>query len=322
MSSSSKGQVLGVWWTKKVVLNHNPAPAEAPAEVSASDLARRLRLCMLKLKGSFMTPDGSGVDYKSLKASEVFADYVKMTAALRNTNLSDLDQASRKGFLINIYNCLCIHALAEGLLGSFPGGSLSRLKLYASSSYNIGGQVYSLNDIENGVLRGNKPSAAPWAKVPFASSKDAKGKGEDDPRLGVVLDTCDPRIHFALNCGANSCPPIGVYDVDNPEKLDSQLHLASKGFLSSAANVQLDAATGIAKLSMLFKWYKSDFGATDMDIVRFVGANGDEKTKARVDAFLAAVAGDGDGDGKGGVAPTLTVQWIEYDWGLNSSSKK
>jgi hypothetical protein len=273
---------------------------------------------MLKLKGSFMTPDGSGVDYEGLKASEVFADYVKMTAALRYTSLSDLDQASRKGFLINIYNCLCIHALAEGLLGSFPGGSLSRLKLYASSSYNIGGHVYSLNDIENGVLRGNKPSAAPWAKVPFTSSRDSQSKGEDDPRLGVVLDTCDPRIHFALNCGANSCPPIGVYDVDNPDNLDSQLQLASKGFLSSAANVQLDAATGIAKLTMLFKWYKSDFGATDMDILEFIKVNGDEKTKSRVDVFLAAVAGDG----KEGVAPTLTLQWMEYDWGLNSSSKK
>ena len=42
----------------------------------------------------------------------------------------------------------------------------------------------------------------------------ASGKPEfdhDDPRLKVALKVLDPRIHFALNCGAKSCPPIRVY---------------------------------------------------------------------------------------------------------------
>ena len=34
---------------------------------------------------------------------------------------------------------------------------------------------------------------------------------DKDPRSKVALSELDPRIHFALNCGARSCPPIRVY---------------------------------------------------------------------------------------------------------------
>jgi hypothetical protein len=27
----------------------------------------------------------------------------------------------------------------------------------------------------------------------------------------------DPRMHFALNCGARGCPPIQIYDSENVE---------------------------------------------------------------------------------------------------------
>lgn len=35
--------------------------------------------------------------------------------------------------------------------------------------------------------------------------------GSDDPRLKVALETAEPLIHFALVCGAKSCPPIKTY---------------------------------------------------------------------------------------------------------------
>ena len=35
-----------------------------------------------------------------------------------------------------------------------------------------------------------------------------------DPRLKVALETPEPLIHFALVCGAKSCPPIKTYSVD------------------------------------------------------------------------------------------------------------
>ena len=61
----------------------------------------------------------------------------------------------------------------------------------------IGGQTFSLNALEHGVLRGNVPGPYTWS-APFRSG---------DPRAGAVLPL-DVRIHFALNCGATSCPAV------------------------------------------------------------------------------------------------------------------
>ena len=49
----------------------------------------------------------------------------------------------------------------------------------------------------------------------------------DDERSGLTIDL-DPRIRFALNCGATSCPPIRVYASPN---LNSQLDRATTSFL-------------------------------------------------------------------------------------------
>ena len=59
-------------------------------------------------------------------------------------------------------------------------------------AYNIGGLVYNLDEIEHGVLRRNKGH-------PNAGKQEFP---DDDPRAKVSLTSLDPRIHFALNCGA------------------------------------------------------------------------------------------------------------------------
>ena len=51
----------------------------------------------------------------------------------------------------------------------------------------------------------------------FASGHPSAGKPEfelTDPRSEVSLTEVDPRVHFALNCGALSCPPIRIYTED------------------------------------------------------------------------------------------------------------
>ena len=73
------------------------------------------------------------------------------------------------------------------------------------------------------------------------------------------------RIHFALNCGARSCPPIRVYDA---AKLDRQLDTAAKSFVSQEAEV---AEGGVAKVSKIFMWYKGDFGEDDEEFKTTVG---------------------------------------------------
>jgi hypothetical protein len=54
-------------------------------------------------------------------------------------------------------------------------------------------------------------------------------QAKNDPRKQFMVTEVDPRIHFTLNCGAESCPPIGVYHGD---KLESELKRATNGFLN------------------------------------------------------------------------------------------
>ena len=59
---------------------------------------------------------------------------------------------------------------------------------------------FSLSDLEHGLLRGNKRPPGRLSKL----------WGKDDPRfpLAKALTPMDPRIHFALVCGARGCPPV------------------------------------------------------------------------------------------------------------------
>ncbi|MGI8581046.1 MAG: DUF547 domain-containing protein, partial [Chitinophagaceae bacterium] len=68
-------------------------------------------------------------------------------------------------------------------------------------------------------------------------------------------DKLDYRIHFALNCGAKSCPPIAFY---TPETLDTQLELATNAYLASEADY--DSTNNIIKLPKLMSWFRADFG--------------------------------------------------------------
>jgi hypothetical protein len=67
------------------------------------------------------------------------------------------------------------------------------------------------------MLRGNRVS--PGSLLRKISS--------NDKRKIYIISKCDPRIHFALNCGAKSCPPIKFY---NGKKLENELDKAAKGF--------------------------------------------------------------------------------------------
>ena len=144
--------------------------------------------------------------------------------------------------------------------------------------------MYSLNEIENGLLRGNRLSAVPFTRLPFSS--------ESDTRRQLMLK-CDPRIHFALNCGAVSCPPIAVYSAD---ELNEQLETATQGFLEG--NTAVNDST--ISVSMLFKWYQEDFGGSDSAVITWIEAN----SPTKLSKAIASVA-----------KPTLS--YPTYNWSLN-----
>jgi len=83
----------------------------------------------------------------------------------------------------------------------------------------------------------------------------------------------DPRIHFALNCGAESCPAIRAYE---PDRIDDQLDMTTRSYLD--ATVAYDADAGVARLPRLFLWYRGDFdgGAGIRAFLRAHGALPDD----------------------------------------------
>jgi hypothetical protein len=108
----------------------------------------------------------------------------------------------------------------------------------------------------------------------------------------------DPRIHFALVCGARSCPPIGFYE---SERIGFQLQLAAESFINGP-NVRIAPPDETIFLSMIFKWYKSDFGGT---------------RKSLLDTLLEYLD---EGDNRSFVEENksrIRIKYQPYDWSLN-----
>ena len=110
----------------------------------------------------------------------------------------------------------------------------------------VAGKIFSLDKIEHGILRRSKIK---WSLGYF--SKLFPKKTEKNLRV----DKLDYRIHFALNCGAKSCPPIAFY---NPENINTQLDAAATAYLTAEA--EYDAATNVLKLPAILSWFRRDFG--------------------------------------------------------------
>jgi hypothetical protein len=313
-----KGQVIGPLRIKKVILNDNDGSRSYPDEDMRIDgvaLAKTLRKKLLEIKSEFMQDDGRAVEYKKAKSSDVFRDYLELSKSLKYIPLGSMEGHERKAFFINIYNCLIVHAIISGMIDE-DSGTFARLKMYASASYNICGLIFSLNDIENGILRGNRRSAVPFTSLPFTDPFD--------PRIKYSVD-CDPRIHFALNCGALGCPPIAAYSADE-RVLDAELTRATEGFLEQS--VDLDAKTRTVTISMLFSWYKEDFGGSDAAIFDWVSKNASLKLENRISKFkedlrdnsellqwFATIPKIGDWDDL-----KVKIRFSPYDWTLNSAS--
>ena len=171
---------------------------------SAVEVGEELRKLVLSMFNQFLSPDGRFVDYKGMSKSKEFEVYEKLSAELQRVDLSQLSRNEKVAFFINIYNAMVIHATIKK---GPPTWLWTRYKFFYQTFYIISGDVYNLQDIENGILRGNKKGVG-MLSPPFSSG---------DKRKSVALETCEPLIHFALNCGAKSCPPIKTFSPNGLE---------------------------------------------------------------------------------------------------------
>ena len=154
------------------------------------------------------------------------------------------DDNQKKAFWINIYNAFNIFLLKPNpeIINTQHG----RVAHFSSKRITIACQPCTLNFIEHGLLRISKIRwGRGYLKKPYISPFEKTFR----------LSKADSRIHFALNCGAISCPPVRIYD---PEKIENQLELAAVSFLDS--KIAYYADENIVKVSQIFNWYAGDFG--------------------------------------------------------------
>ncbi|XP_020314470.1 uncharacterized protein zgc:152951 isoform X4 [Oncorhynchus kisutch] len=256
----------------------------------AAELSAILRNMILKLFSEYLSSDGKCVDYKAMSLSPVFERYCELAVQLQRVELLSLTREEKLAFFINTYNALVIHGNVR--MGA-PTNTWQRYKFFNYVSYLIGGEVFTLQDIENGVLRGNRKGVAQLLK-PFSKT---------DPRLQVALPDAEPLIHFALNCGAMGCPPIKTY---TPQDIDSQLRTAAESFLENDDGCVVDSEKGEVRLSQIFKWYKADFGGTDEKLLNWILEHmGDSPKRSSLQSVLSS--------GK------IKVSYMPYDWSTNSS---
>ncbi|MSO41432.1 MAG: DUF547 domain-containing protein [Solirubrobacterales bacterium] len=79
---------------------------------------------------------------------------------------------------------------------------------FRTAGYTIGDEDHPLDVIEHGLLRDNRR--------PRYSARRTLASG--DRRLEGAPKGLDPRVHFAVNCGARSCPPVRPYSAASVDR--------------------------------------------------------------------------------------------------------
>ncbi len=177
------------------------------------------------------------------KSGDSTQSFEERMAALSMESLRTglVNDREKKAFWINTYN-----GFTQVLLKKNPEAYKDRKTFFTSNQILIAGEKFSLDDIEHGILRRNKVK---WSLGYF--SKIFPPKKEKH----LSVQKLDYRLHFALNCGAKSCPPIAFY---NPEDIDRQLELATAAYLNGEAIYNEKENT--LGLPAIMGWFRRDFG--------------------------------------------------------------
>ena len=212
------------------------------------------------LLGKYIT-DG-GVNYKGLKSDEARLDqYLKV---LENTDSRKLEQADLFAFYINAYNAWTIKLI----LSAYPEiESIKDLGTFLKTPWKkkicrLDGNVVSLDYVEHKILR---------------------------PRFK------DPRVHFAINCAAFSCPPLR-FEPYQGNRLNEQLNHSTRMFINNPDNNYIREDT--LYVSKIFKWFKDDF---NNDIIGFFLKYADGNFKKALETQKSM----------------LKIKYLRYDWSLN-----
>ncbi len=223
-----------------------------PADAAGEDAYARLLKAHVR-PGTVSGIKVALVDYRAVKADPAYAQALSALAESRPDALAS--DAERIAFWVNAYNLAAIKAV----LDQYPtksirdGGSLLS-PIWKKKVATVARTVYSLDDIEHGILR--------------------KAFRE-------------PRVHFAIVCASLSCPDLRAEPFD-AARLDAQLDQQSAAFLSNATKgLKLSADGKTARATSIFKWFAGDFAASG-GVAAFIRAKSSPEVAARLGALTDA----------------------------------
>ena len=155
----------------------------------------------------------------------------KTDLATLNAYLADLaanapnntwSRNEKMAYWINAYNAFTVKLIVQ----NYPTSSITKLhggKPWDHKWIQLGNKTYTLNNIENDILR-------PVYK--------------------------DARIHFAVNCAAKSCPPL-LNQAWTASNLNNNFEKQAKAFINNPKFNKI--STDTVEISKIFEWYAVDF---------------------------------------------------------------
>ncbi len=206
--------------------------------------------------------DRGEVDFAALEKDRVDLD--RYVAFVANTPVELFTNANdRLAHYINSYNALSMYNVIDsGIPHSHAG--LNKLKFFVLKKFSIGGKPMSLYAYENDIIR----------------------------KLN------EPRVHFALNCSAVSCPQL-PREVFKGDGLDRQLETESLKFFARPENLKIDHASWRAFTNEFLKFYSEDFAPSYAPtLIDYINRYAPEKIPAN-----------------------YQLQFFEYDWTIANSRR-
>lgn len=191
------------------------------------------------------------------------------------------NKEERLAFWLNAYNMLTLQAASKAWRNdsSFRVDN-NDFAFFQQEVHRVAKRTFSLNQIENGVLRGDRlhPSTFYLTDEEFAPIQEL----HDEIWEGNAID---PRIHFVLNCASSSCPVLTIAPLQGTD-LDETLETATQAFLSDE-----EKGAGPEGMSQIFDFYALDFDAS-----------------GGIEAFISKYRDLDEID---------TGRFLPYDWSLN-----
>ncbi|MFT6961831.1 MAG: hypothetical protein ACJAWV_001553 [Flammeovirgaceae bacterium] len=188
----------------------------------------------LKLVQSLLLKVRKKESYKELQQTLLLYPSENLLLALDSQN-------KKLAFWINAYNAYYQIVVREN-----PSLPDNRNALYKQRHFAISNNELSLDQVEHGILRRRKFKYS-LGYLPSLFDTDFVKQHQ--------AEKLDFRIHFALNCGAKSCPSIAFYTAEN---IEQELEMATQSFLEQESD--FDETINTVHVSKILFWYLGDFG--------------------------------------------------------------